>query len=91
MEGKRLQWSKRAREVFKNECVIFGEDFLCEIYKTFDNNNKYRIANKLETKKRITKDIVEQTILNVINDTPPGGDIQNQEKEIFAFEKVMFQ
>jgi predicted oxidoreductase (fatty acid repression mutant protein) len=61
------------------------------IYKTFNEINKKRIKYKLEPKKRITRDIVEQTILNIINDTPPGGDIQKQEKEIFAFEKVMFQ
>lgn len=86
-----MQWSKKAREIMRNQCIDFGMDLEQNIYKTFNEINKKRIEYKLEPKKRITRDIVEQTILNVINDTPPGGDIQKQEKEIFAFEKVMFQ
>ena len=86
-----MQWSKKAREIMQNQCIDFGMDLEQNIYKTFNEINKKRIKYKLEPKKRITKDIVEQTILNIINDTPPGGDIQKQEKEIFAFEKVMFQ
>jgi len=86
-----IQWSKKAREIMQNECIDFGMDMEQNIYKTFNEINGKRIQNGLEPKKRITRDIVEQTILNIINDTPPGGDIQNQEKESFAFEKVMFQ
>ena len=86
-----MQWSKKAREIMRNQCIDFGMDLEQNIYKTFNEINKKRMEYKLEPKKRITRDIVEQTILNIINDTPPGGDIQKQEKEIFAFEKVMFQ
>lgn len=86
-----MQWSKKAKEIMRNECIDFGMDMEQNVYKTFDEINRKRIQNGLEPKKRITRDIVEQTILNVINDTPYGGDIQNKEKEIFAFEKVMFQ
>lgn len=86
-----MQWSSKAKELIQKECIDFGMDLEQNIYKTFNEINKKRIQNGLEPKKRITRDIVEQTILNIINDTPPGGDIQNQEKENFAFEKVMFQ
>ena len=86
-----MQWSKKAREIMQNQCIDFGMNLEQNIYKTFNEINKKRIEYKLEPKKRITRDVVEQTILNVINDTPPGGDIQKQEKEIFAFEKEMYQ
>jgi len=86
-----MQWSKKAREIMRNQCIDFGMDLEQNIYNTFNKINKKRTEYGLEPRKRITKDVVEQTILNIINDTPLGGDIQNQEKEIFAFEKVMFQ
>ena len=86
-----MQWSKKAKEIAQKECINFNADLICEIRKTFNEINKKRIEYKLEPKKRITRDVVEQTILNVINDTIIGGDIQTQEKEIIASEKVMYQ
>ena len=86
-----MQWSKRAKEIVKNECISFNVDLIKNVNKTFNDVNKKRIRYGFEPKKRITKDIVEQTILNMINDTSFGGDIQKQEKEnIFASDKVMF-
>ena len=86
-----MQWSKKAKEIVRDECISFSAVIEQNVYKTFNEINQKRIQNGLDPLKRITRDIVEQTILNIIIDTPPGGDIQNQEKEIFAFEKVMFQ
>jgi len=34
------------------------------------------------------RDIVEQTILNIVNDTPFGGDIENKEIENIALIEV---
>lgn len=86
-----MQWSSKARELMRNQCIDFGMDLEQNIYKTFNEINNKRIGCGLEPKKRITKDIVEQTILNIIIDTPPGGDIQTKEKEHIVFEKVMYQ
>lgn len=85
------QWSKKAKEIVRDECISFSSVIEQNVYKTFNEINRKRIQNGLDPLKRITRDTVEQTILNIIIDTPPGGDIQNQEKEIFAFEEVMFQ
>ena len=85
-----MQWSYKARELMRNECIGFSVDLEEDIYKTLNEINNKRIEYGLEPKKRITKDIVEQTILNIINNTPPGGDIQKVENKNFAYE-VMFQ
>jgi hypothetical protein len=86
-----MQWSSKAKELMRNQCIDFGMDLEQNIYKTFNEINRKRIQNGMDPLKRITKGTVEQTILNIIIDTPPGGDIQNQEKENIAFEKVMYQ
>ena len=85
-----MQWSSKARELMQKECIDFGKNLTIDVYKTLEQINKKRVTNGLEPKKRITKEIVEQTILNLIIDTPPGGDKQNKEKEFFA-QEVMFQ
>jgi len=86
-----MQWSKRAKEVYERECINFSKDFEYFVYQTFEEINKKKIKYNLEPKKRITKDVVEQTILNLINDTNVRGDIQKQEKLYNAFDEVMYQ
>jgi len=88
MEVHKLQWSKRAREIFQRECLSFSEDFIINIHKTLNEVNSKRIEYGMEPKKRITRDIVEQTILNIVNDTPFGGDIENKEIENIALIEV---
>lgn len=83
-----MQWSYKARELMQNQCIDFSIDLQENIYNTLDKINKKRMQNGLDPKKRITKDIVEQTILNIINDTPPGGDIQNREIKNIAKTEV---
>jgi len=83
-----MQWSSKAKELMRNQCIDFGMDLEQNIYKTFNEINRKRIQNGLDPLKRITKDIVEQTILNIIIDTPPGGDIQTKEKEHIALGKI---
>jgi hypothetical protein len=85
------QWSKKAKEIVRDECISFSAVIEQNIYKTFNEINRKRIQNGMDPLKRITKGTVEQTILNIIMDTPPGGDIQNKEVENIAFEKVMYQ
>ena len=86
----KLQWSKKAKEIVQRECIGFNVDFINNIHKTFNDVNEKRKEYGLEPKRRITRDIVEQTILNIVCDSLVGGDIQKQEN-IFAFDEVMFQ
>ena len=86
-----MQWSYKAKEIMRNQCIDFSIELQENIYRTLDEINRRKIDNGLEPLKRITKEVVEQTILNVINNTPVGGDIQKQEKDFFEHKKVMYQ
>ena len=83
-----MQWSYKARELMRNQCIDFSIYLQENIYSTLDKINRKRIDQGLDPLKRITKEVVEQTILNVINDTPPGGDIENRKIENIAETEV---
>jgi len=83
-----MQWSSKARELMQNQCIDFSIDLQENIYNTLDKINRKRANQGLEPLKRITKEVVEQTILRIINDTPSGGDIQNREIENIAKTEV---
>jgi len=72
----------------QNQCIDFSIDLQENIYNTLDKINRKRADQGLEPLKRITKEVVEQTILNIIIDTPSGGDIQNREIENIAETEV---
>lgn len=83
-----MQWSYKARELMQNQCIDFSIDLQENIYNTLDKINRKRADQGLEPLKRITKEVVEQTILNIITDTPSGGDIQNRKIENIAETEV---
>lgn len=80
-----MQWTKQARQYLLQEIQKDNQQFIKEIEKnvthTLQQQNKKRQEYRLPPKKRITKEIIKQTIINLMTDTNPGDAERNEIKE----------
>lgn len=77
-----MQWTKQARQYLQQEIQKDNHEFIKEIEKnviyTLNQQNAKLKQCGLPSKHRVTKEIVKQTIINIITDTEPG-DVERKE------------
>ena len=91
-----VQWTRNAREYLKSELVNGNQDFVesveIEALFTLKEINRKRIFYGLKPLKRVSKDVVKQTIINITTDCVAGDVSRNEiDVEIFVFDGGMYQ
>lgn len=92
-----VQWTRNARNFLKSEIDQGNEDFVesveIEALFTLKELNKKRLFYGLKPLRRISKDVVKQTIINMTTDDVVGDARRNELKdfETFEFNGGMYQ
>jgi len=80
-----MQWTKQARQYLKQEIQKDNHEFIKEIEEnvihTLSQQNAKRRYYGLPPQKRVTKEIIKQTIINLMTDTNPGDNERNEINE----------
>ena len=80
-----MQWTKQARQYLQQEIQKDNHEFIKEIEKnvihTLNQQNAKRQQYGLPPQKRVTKETIKQTIINLITDSRLGDVERNEIKE----------
>jgi len=80
-----MQWTKQARQYLLREIQKDNHEFIKEIEEnvihTLSQQNAKRKQYGRPPQKRVTKEIIKQTIINIITDTNPGDNERNEINE----------
>lgn len=89
-----MQWTKQARQYLLQEIHKDNQQFIKEIQKnavhTLQQQNAKRQEYRLPPHKRVTKDIIKQTIINLMTDNNLGDAEKEETKKQIIYEGGMY-
>lgn len=89
-----MQWTKQARQYLLQEIHKDNKQFIKEIEEnvthTLNQQNDKRQQYKMPPHKRVTKEIIKQTIINLMTDNNLGDAEKEETKKIISYEGGMY-